>query len=122
MLGDSPVKLCEWLVVIDEFFVVDDPSPDVVPYITCAVAVVLVVHDIVAEFVVIFDAATFEIVMLLPPLPPVAAVSRSVCASMFQSLISANTPADGKYWKRPKVPFEVCESPVCAESGGELVL
>lgn len=76
MLGVSPDMVCEWLVDSAVFFDVDDPRLEVVPYITCDVADALVVHETVADVVVMLVAVTFEIVVLLPP--PLAAVRRSV--------------------------------------------
>jgi hypothetical protein len=68
-----------------ELIVVLFGSVDEVPYFTCDVPATLVVHVTVAEFVVMFDAVTFEIEMPLPPLPlvppPPPDVSRSVNTS-----------------------------------------
>jgi len=61
--------------------VVDDPRLADLPYNTCVVAAALVLHETVAEFVVMLLAVTFEIVVLLPlplPLPPLPAVNRNV--------------------------------------------
>jgi len=80
VLGESPEMVCEWVVDIVPFFVVEEPRLDVVPYITCEVPGVLVDQETVAEVVVMPPAATFEMIRLLPL--PLAAVRRRVCASM----------------------------------------